>query len=389
MASLFGFHRRNTAPPSANTAAAATAAVAAANSKKENTDRISLTRSDGIHHDLLSVMNSPGYSEMINSSKSNSSSQKIKKEEDHNNISITRSDGLTHDIIQVFKGVTDARGETMRVTVKGRAQSAARLEIPQNIVTINPNTTFMKSVRIAHMSDTHNLLLSTMKKDFLPHGNILVHSGNFTANGTAQEFVQFNEWLKSVADLYHYRLVVLGHRDVKVFGNDWDAMKKLLPNATHVICHDEVTVLGIRFYGAPWHWGHRANYSVRAGAPASTTGRFDDIPFGVHVLITHGPAYDRLDVTYSGDSKDHWGSRELAEALRKCRPGLHLHGHIKDSRGIYPAFGNTPLAVNSCMVDKEATTLYATAHVIKATFLMADNNTNTASWKFAIDTLEG
>lgn len=379
MTSFFDF-RRKSAP----------SVVASTGPQEKDNGKISLARSDGAHHDLVSVMNQPGYNEFIQSNKSGSASSSKKAEDDHGRISITRSDGLTHDIIQVFKGVTDARGDTMRVNIRGgRAQSAARLELPQNVVAVNPNTAYMKSVRIVHMSDTFNFLTTTMNKDFLPHGNVLVHSGNFTSSGTAQEYAQFNDWLKSVTNTYHYRLVVLGHRDVKVFGNDWDAMKKLLPNATHVICHDEVTVLGIRFYGAPWHWGHRVNYTVRTTAPATTTGRFDDIPFGIHVLITHGPAHDRLDITYSGENKEHWGSRELLEALRKCRPGLHLHGHIKESRGIYPAFGNWPMAVNSCLVDKEATVLCATAQVIKATFLMVDPVTNLATWRFSIDSLDG
>ncbi|RYY86897.1 hypothetical protein EON63_04970 [archaeon] len=94
-------------------------------------------------------------------------------------------------------------------------------------------------------------------------------------------------------DLYHYRLVVIGNADVKILGNDWDTMKKLLSNATHVLCHSEVTVLGIRFYGSPWHWGHRHNYTVRPGAPSNTSGSFDNIPAGVHVLCTHGPAFRR------------------------------------------------------------------------------------------------
>jgi len=377
MSSLFNFHRKS-----------APNVTVSATPEQKDTGKINFTRSDGIHQDLLSVINKPGFNEVVQSSKSTSSAKKA--DIDHNQIQITRSDGLTHDIIQVFKGVTDARGDTMKVNIRGgRAQSAARLELPSNIIAVSPNTAYMKAIRIVHMSDTHNFLTPNMKKSFFPSGNILVHSGNFTTNGTAAEFVQFNEWLKTVTDLYHYRIVVLGHRDVKVYGNDWDTMKKLLPNATHIICHDEVTVLGIRFYGAPWHWGHRVNYTVRPTAPSTTTGRFDDIPFGVHVLITHGPAYDRLDTTFSGDNKEHWGSRELTESLRKCRPGLHLHGHIKESRGIHPAYGNWPLSVNSCMVDKDILSLYATAHVIKATFLMADTATNTACWKFTIDPLDG
>lgn len=85
------------------------------------------------------------------------------------------------------------------------------------------------------------------------------------------------------------------------------------------------------------------------------------------MLVTHGPAFERLDrvlayVNQDGSlqhqhqqqkaayaaapllrREEHWGSRELADNIRRARPALHLHGHIKDARGILPAFGHQPL----------------------------------------------
>ena len=110
---------------------------------------------------------------------------------------------------------------------------------------------------------------------------------------------------------------------------------------------------------------------VRPGAPSSTSGRFDEIPEGIHVLVTHGPSHERLDrvQTYlntdgsksqsplllkssSGSTaaaqsvqrkEEHWGSRELADNIRRVRPALHLHGHVKDARGVLAAFAHQPL----------------------------------------------
>jgi hypothetical protein len=140
--------------------------------------------------------------------------------------------------------------------------------------------------------------------------------------------------------------------------------RALLPNATHVLCHSEATVLGIRFYACPWHWGHKSNYTLKPTAPANTSGKFQDIPDGIHVLITHGPAIGRLDLTTEGE---HWGSKELLDALVRVKPSLHLHGHVSEARGFIAAFGRFPLTINSCMVDKHCSVLYATAHVIKCT----------------------
>ena len=106
---------------------------------------------------------------------------------------------------------------------------------------------------------------------------------------------------------------------------------------------------------------------MRPGAPSSTSGRFDEIPEGIHVLVTHGPSHERLDrvqtyVNTDGSKsqspllkssasaaqsvqrkEEYWGSRELAENIRRVRPALHLHGHVKDARGVLAAFAHQPL----------------------------------------------
>ena len=41
--------------------------------------------------------------------------------------------------------------------------------------------------------------------------------------------------------------------------------------------------------------GHKSNYFIRSWAPKNITGRFEDIPEDCDVLISHGPAYGRLD----------------------------------------------------------------------------------------------
>lgn len=165
-------------------------------------------------------------------------------------------------------------------------------------------------------------------------------------------------------------------------------MKKLLPAATHVLCHQEATILGIRFYGAPWHWGHKKNYMLRQGAPTTTTTRFDDIPAGINVLVTHGPAMDRLDMTNCSETREHWGSAELLDALRRVKPGVHLHGHVKDARGFISALGNLPLTVNSSMCDVNVTVMYAAPHVIRADQMLIDPIKNIVDWSFALDSLD-
>jgi Icc-related predicted phosphoesterase len=91
----------------------------------------------------------------------------------------------------------------------------------------------------------------------------------------------------------------------------------------------------------------------------------------------------------SGETKEHWGSRELAESIRRARPQVHLHGHVKDCKGVIPAFGNYPLVVNGCVTNVDGNLIWVTPTVIKATQVNLDSMTNTVSWAFSLDALEG
>ncbi|RYY86896.1 hypothetical protein EON63_04965 [archaeon] len=121
-----------------------------------------------------------------------------------------------------------------------------------------------------------------------------------------------------------------------------------------------------------------------------------DIPYTIHhtSYTLHSqysyhtpPPSSRLDSTTAAEVKEHWGSHELLEAIRRTKPAVHLHGHVKDSRGVMPPFGNAPLTLNSAMVDKDVTVLYAAAQVVKASQLMAESSKNT-SWVFTLDSLD-
>jgi hypothetical protein len=277
--------------------------------KEEEDETIVVSRSDGVHHDIVSVFANPGYANMINTNSQRaralsadecaSTKESNEHDKEPNTISITRSDGLSHDIVKVFRGSSgdssrsgkmgnasvndilisnvsttsnntgrsvsvDANAATNMLSASSTANTGEKIKAGRSStfakiadlltgksrtekekedviapgrrsftmvgqqggqsapVPVPPptfriqNEFFMKTVRIVHMSDTHNLLRATDRSRFLPSGNILVHTGNFTCFGKEEEFLQFNSWLESVADIYHYRVVILGHKDVKV-----------------------------------------------------------------------------------------------------------------------------------------------------------------------------
>jgi len=131
-----------------------------------------------------------------------------------------------------------------------------------------------------------------------------------------------------------------------------------------------VTVMGVKIFGCGWTPGIKSNGSLRPGAPASTTLRYDTIPTtaGIDILVTHGPALGVLDKVGAGPGSS-WGSPVLNEVIKRVQPGLHLHGHVKESRGFAASFGKSPLVINSCMADtdKQDCVLYASPTVVSCT----------------------
>ena len=385
-------------------------------------EKINITRSDGVKHDLVTVSSRLGFGSLVSdtvsalTTKKKPISKQVAQPDDKGRINVRRSDAIGHDINAILrsyseKDVTSASTRSIPSTsnwsnMTPKLSFSSRKSVISTSAnaptTIDKRTPSVSSkemgyhpshVRIVHMSDTFNHLKPNNKNKFLPDGNILVHSGNFTLHGTEAEFTNFDNWLASVSNIYFYRIVCLGHRDVRRFGIEWDVLKELLPHATHVLCNEEATILGIKFYSVPWHWAYNFNYTLKPTAPRDASSRFEKIPEGVDVLITHGPAYSRLDRTIEGDN---WGSKELLNAIKSIKPLVHLHGHLSEGRGYLPAIHKLPLTLNSSMCEKTRTVMYSSPQVIKATQMYqseisvngdGDGSVGTL-WDFAIDFLE-
>ena len=328
-------------------------------------ERIALPRKDEAHHDLGSLkLDRTAIAE--HERRRNQASSGVDAELTNPGlISARRTDGLHHDIISLAKSMSSTEALPPGSVGSGKGLGVLSSLSSLSLGALSPGG----KLRIVHFSDTHNRLVPRQKKGgslSLPAGDIFIHSGNFSLTGSAEDYAQFNNWLESVSDLYPYRIVVLGSKDVKETGTRWDKAKAMLSNATHVLCHEACVVRGLKVYGCSWHWGVKSNGTIRSGAPGGTSLRYDEIPAGIDVLITHGPSFGVLDKV--GGAKEHWGSRELTDHLKRVEPLLHLHGHVKESRGWKAAFNKAPPTLNSCQTDtdKADAVLCFAPHVVSA-----------------------
>jgi Icc-related predicted phosphoesterase len=180
----------------------------------------------------------------------------------------------------------------------------------------------MASLRIVALSDTHGLHRHIQ----VPPGDVLVHAGDLTRHGDFAELVDLNAWLGELP--HRHKLLVAGNHDW-CFEQDAEACAALLPNAVY-LQDAAVTLEGVTFYGSPWtprffDWA----FMLPRGAPLRQ--RWDQIPAATQVLITHGPPYGQGDLTFRGERA---GCEELATAVRRLRPQLHIFGHIHEGAGM-------------------------------------------------------
>ena len=101
-------------------------------------------------------------------------------------------------------------------------------------------------VRIVLISDTHN----RHRMLELPKGDILIHAGDFTNNGTEEEIREFDAWLASLD--YQHKILVPGNHDkgMEAKSNQEESERLQLTNAT-VLRGEMVEVMGLRVFGLP------------------------------------------------------------------------------------------------------------------------------------------
>lgn len=185
-------------------------------------------------------------------------------------------------------------------------------------------------MQIIHISDTHNKhhLLQN-----LPPADIIVHSGDFSMSGSEEEVLNFIEWFEKLP--YKYKIFVAGNHDDCLFG---ESIEGLLDNCFY-LCHSEIVIEGIKFYGIPLFMGN------------VLSGEYDKniqkIPDDTHVLITHQPPYSVLDSSGTTD----YGDFVLFQKVLAIQPKYHLFGHIHDAYGV-KRIDNTTF-VNASILDEQ------------------------------------
>ena len=183
-------------------------------------------------------------------------------------------------------------------------------------------------IRVVCISDTHSF-----KPTSLPAGDVLVHAGDLTNNGTIADIQDQIDWISSLP--YEHKVVIAGNHDSWF---DLRARRKTevgkAPQwrGVHYLQHSSVQLAFpcqghrlLRFYGGPQIpqcGGENFAFQYRRGTDAWS---FTIPP--TDVLVTHTPPKYHLDLPAG------LGCEYLLKEIWKVRPKVHIFGHIHAGHG--------------------------------------------------------
>jgi Icc-related predicted phosphoesterase len=223
----------------------------------------------------------------------------------------------------------------------------------------------MHKTRFVLVSDTHNA--SPPSSFQLPVGDVLIHAGDLTKNGTPKELCTALAWIEK-AD-FQAKIVIAGNHDVGLDTNipeeesenrdksvaqavpqdkkaeDVTCMLRNYPSITY-LNHESKTIRLLRppctefeVFGSPYspvRQGAKQSHEILSSKhcafqyttaePASSP--WDDIPLmSIDVLVTHVPPLSHCDDEGNGCPL-------LQRAMTRVRPRLAVCGHVHKGRGV-------------------------------------------------------
>ena len=206
-------------------------------------------------------------------------------------------------------------------------------------------------MRITFISDTHSKHKQVTNS--LPGGDLIVHAGDMSSQGYKHEIQEFLKWYNNL-DNYTNKIFVAGNHDWG-FQNGPDMCKELLDFYNKVTyLQDNMELIGedyqtaVKVWGSPWQ---PEFYNWAFNLPRNgeeLKAKWDMIPMNTDILITHGPAWGKVD-TVKGEGNP-LGCELLAERIKVVKPKIHVCGHIHTGYG-YVFDGDTHY-INASVLDE-------------------------------------
>jgi len=187
--------------------------------------------------------------------------------------------------------------------------------------------------RIVFISDTHDL----QDQVTVPDGDILIHAGDATMLGRMNEIAAAGMWLRKQP--HKHKVFVAGNHDWMFQRNRTMALQLLnngiIGDGNGKISYLEdsgVTIEGLHIYGSPWQPTF-FDWAFNLDRGAAIKHKWNLIPEGLDVLITHGPPLGIHDQSFPHLGSEHLGCEDLMAAVERAKPKMHVFGHIHGGYG--------------------------------------------------------
>lgn len=202
--------------------------------------------------------------------------------------------------------------------------------------------------RIVAISDTHT------RHEFMevPDGDVLMVAGDISKWTQGESEVRkFNEWLGRLP--HAHKIIASGNHDCALakMRSRPERIQALFSNAVY-LQGTEVTIAGLRIFGAPWTIARDIRYRGNAFclSGGELAAEWAKIPDGVDIVLTHSPPWGVLDPHGDGSLV---GSIALRNNIARVQPKAHVFGHAHAPGIAMGTFAGDPprscLFVNAAM----------------------------------------
>ncbi|KAA8898914.1 Metallo-dependent phosphatase-like protein [Sphaerosporella brunnea] len=238
---------------------------------------------------------------------------------------------LTDDGLPVLPAAIQRR--TLTTSLDG--PSSPLTPIPPSLP-LPPAAPRRKKLRLVCISDTHQ------HTPYLPRGDILLHAGDLSNDGSVRSLGNALSWLSSQP--HPHKLFIAGNHDLAFDGSfvsaetHQECLSLLAGKALTYLTPEKgiVEVCGLKFFGSPYSprstdraWAFQYERGGGGEQPWSA------VPEGVDVLLTHSPPKFHLDRSGSVLPPEmHSGSETLRRRVAEVRPLVHVFGHVHAGRGV-------------------------------------------------------
>lgn len=222
-------------------------------------------------------------------------------------------------------------------------------------------------VDITYFSDTHG----QHNKLKIPKSDLIICGGDFTLRGREKEVEDFLKWFDKLEA--SHKVLVAGNHDTcfdkklqpAVYGTYlqkrpiWleDMLNYYMNplNGNYYLENEYCEPWGIKIWGSPCTMRERESFQsafkLETGVDAEQL--YSTIPSDTNIIVSHGPAYRRLDEVYCTPDNLHLGSEQLLYHVYRVKPTFLFCGHVHQDHGymLDPNENIDTMYYNGCICD--------------------------------------